>query len=85
MATFEVTLTDRTQQRVDRVDAYRQEGPMTTFFRTGEGRRTIDSWSTRVASVRTAEVLLIRRAEPEPAAPRSVARVRCHPSGAVAG
>ncbi|HYI60998.1 MAG TPA: hypothetical protein VEW93_04250 [Acidimicrobiales bacterium] len=62
MARFEVTLRDRTVECVGHADAYQQEGPMTTFFRT-DGRDTVDSWSTRVASVRTAEVLLIRRAD----------------------
>lgn len=61
MAMYEVTMKDRTVERVADVDAYQQEGPMTTFFRTGEDRRTIDSWSTRVASYRTAELLVIRR------------------------
>ena len=62
MASYEVTLRDRTVECVDGADAYQQEGPMTTFFRT-EGRGTVDSWSTRVASVRTVDVLLIRRRE----------------------
>ena len=66
MAHFEVTLRDRTVESVGDADAYQQEGPMTTFFRT-EGRATVDSWSTRVASVRTADVLLIRRDEESPA------------------
>lgn len=60
MAQYEVTLRDRTVEEVGDADAYQQEGPMTTFFCT-EGRATVDSWSTRVASVRTADVLLIRR------------------------
>jgi hypothetical protein len=64
MARFEVTLRDRTTEEVGDADAYQQEGPMTTFFRTGDGGR-VDSWSTRVASVRTADVLLIRRASAE--------------------
>lgn len=63
MACFEVTLRDRTVESVGDADAYQQEGPMTTFFRTGDGRTTVDSWSTRVASVCTADVLLIRRAD----------------------
>lgn len=62
MASYEVTLRDRTVECVEGADAYQQEGPMTTFFRT-EGRSTVDSWSTRVASVRTVDVLLIRRRE----------------------
>ena len=60
MANFEVTMRDGNVERVDDADAYQQEGQMTTFFRTGDGGR-VDSWSTRVASVRTADVLLIRR------------------------
>lgn len=69
MAMYEVTMRDRTVERVPDVDAYQQEGPMTTFFRTGDHRRTIDSWSTRVASYRTSELLIIRRLD------KSAARV----------
>jgi hypothetical protein len=36
---------------------------MTTFFRRGDGRDVIDSWSTRVASFRTADLLVVRRRE----------------------
>lgn len=72
MACFEVTLNDRTTEQVGDADAYQQEGPMTTFFRTADTGR-VDSWSTRVASVRTADVLLIRRTDDEAA---SVATLR---------
>jgi hypothetical protein len=34
---------------------------MTTFFRRGDGREVIDSWSTRMASFRTADLLVVRR------------------------
>ena len=61
MPTFEVMLQDRSLELVDGADAYQQEGPMTTFFRRGEGRDVIDSWSTRVASFRTADLLVVRR------------------------
>ena len=64
MPTFEVTMRDGAVQSVDGADAYQQEGPMTTFFRRGEGRDVIDSWSTRVASYRTADLLVVRRCEP---------------------
>lgn len=64
MPTFDVTLRDRTVERVDGADAYQQEGPMTTFFRRGDGRDVIDSWSTRVASFRTADLMVVRRCEP---------------------
>lgn len=57
---FEVVLQDSRVERVDGADAFAPEGPMTSFFRLAEGRRTIDAWSTRVASVRTASILLVR-------------------------
>lgn len=59
MASYQVTLTDRTVERVDGADAYQQEGQMTTFFATR--RQVVDSWSTRVASFRTADLLSVRR------------------------
>ena len=65
---FEVTLTDRSVERIDGADAYQQEGQMTTFFRRDGGRAVVDSWSTRIASFRTADFLIIRRAAAEPAA-----------------
>jgi hypothetical protein len=34
---------------------------MTTFFRRGDGRDVIDSWSTRMASFRTADLMVVRR------------------------
>jgi hypothetical protein len=64
MPTFEVMLRDRSVEIVDGADAYQQEGPMTTFVRRGDGRAVIDSWSTRVASFRTADILAVRRREP---------------------
>jgi hypothetical protein len=63
MPTFEVTMRDGAVETVDGADAYQQEGPMTTFFRRGEGRDVIDSWSTRMASFRTADLLVVRRCE----------------------
>ena len=76
MPTFEVTLRDpgpsgpaSGEPRVETVhgaDAYQQEGPMTTFFRRAHGRDVIDSWSTRVASFRTADLLIVRRRDGDP-------------------
>jgi hypothetical protein len=63
MPTFEVMLRDRSVETVDGADAYQQEGPMTTFFRRRDGREVIDSWSTRIASFRTADLLAVRRYE----------------------
>ncbi len=63
MASYEVTLRDRSVELVVGADAYQQEGPMTTFFHLGEGRDVVDCWSQRVASVRTADILIVRRAD----------------------
>ena len=54
-------LQDRQIERVEDADAFAQEGQMTSFFRLGPGRHTVDAWSTRVASVRTNAILLVRR------------------------
>jgi len=59
VASFEVRMGDRTIEMVDGADAYQQEGQMTTFFATRRG--VVDSWATRVASYRTAEILSVRR------------------------
>ena len=63
MSTYQITLKDRSMERIDGADAYQQEGQMTTFFQTGSGRNVVDTWSTRVASFRTSEVVIIRRLE----------------------
>lgn len=64
MASYRVTLRDGTDEEISEADAYTQEGAMTTFFRTSTDRRVIDSWSTRLASFRTTEVMTVRRNEP---------------------
>ena len=63
MTTYQVTLSDRTVEHVEGADAYQQEGQMTTFFATR--RQVIDSWSTRLASYRTSEILSVRRVQGE--------------------
>lgn len=68
MALFAVTLTDQTTDFVEGADAYQQEGPLTTFFCFSGGREVIDSWSTRLASYRTADICAIRRSAAEVAA-----------------
>ncbi len=55
-----VTLVDDGRELVEGADAYQQEGPLTTFFRTASGRSVIDCWSTRLASFRTADIRQIR-------------------------
>jgi hypothetical protein len=67
MATYEVTLKDKTVEVIDDADAYQQEGQMTTFFATRPERQVVDCWSERVASFRTAEVVIIRRTATAPA------------------
>ena len=61
MHSFEVTLTNSETVVVDGADAYQPEGPLTTFFTTGSSRQAIDSWSVRVASYRTADIVAIQR------------------------
>jgi hypothetical protein len=64
MSSYQVTLKDRSMERIEGADAYQQEGQMTTFFCTASGRNTVDTWSTRIASFRTSEVVIIRRLDP---------------------
>ena len=40
---------------------------MTTFFWTASERQVVDTWSTRVASFRTSEIVVVRRIGPAPA------------------
>ena len=61
MPSYQVTLKDRTVEEVIDAHAYQQEGQMTTFFRNDEPRHVVDSWSSRIFSVRTSEVLMIRQ------------------------
>lgn len=63
MAGYDVQNSDGTVERVVGADSYRQEGPLTTFFRTDARRGVIDCWSTRLASFRTAEISRIRAVE----------------------
>lgn len=58
--TYEVRLTTGETELVAGAHAYQQEGPLTTFFQTRPGRAIIDSWSRRVASYRTADIVRIR-------------------------
>jgi hypothetical protein len=58
---FEVVLRDKTIEHILGADAYQQEGPMTTFFERSPGRQVVDCWSSRVASLRTQDILIIRR------------------------
>ena len=65
MATFDVKLRDGTVEVVDGADAYQPDGPFTTFFAFEDGRTVVDCWSTRMASIRSAEIVAVwRREEP---------------------
>lgn len=61
MATYEILLKDGSVEEIDGADTYEQEGPLTTFFELAPDRQTIDCWSTRLSSIRTAEIVRIRR------------------------
>ena len=60
---YEVTSSDGTVELVTGADSYQQEGPLTTFFSVGAGRSVVDSWATRLASYRTADIRKVRRIE----------------------
>jgi hypothetical protein len=61
---YVITFVDDGVEVVDGADAYQQEGPLTTFFKTPPGRAVVDCWSTRLASFRTADIRKIRCTEP---------------------
>jgi len=63
MARFNISLADDRNEIIEHADAYQQEGPLTTFFAFAGGREVIDSWSSRLASFRTADVVAVRRIE----------------------
>ena len=62
MTIFEIEFTTGDRLHLEGADAYQPEGSMTTFFASGSSRSTIDSWSTRIASYRTADIASVRRA-----------------------
>lgn len=66
---YEVTLTDGIVE-VRGADAYAPDGRMTTFYRCRDDREAIDSWATRIASFRTADIVRIMRVDGAPAAMR---------------
>jgi len=60
---YEITLRDRTTLAVGEADAFAHEKAMTTFYRTANARQTIDCWAVPLASIRTDEILMVRRVE----------------------
>ena len=61
VAIFTVTLSNDRTETVTGATAYQPEGPLTTFFAANSSRGVIDSWATRVASFRTADLVSVRR------------------------
>lgn len=61
MTVFEVRFTSGEVLLLEGADAYQPEGGFTTFFAAGSSRNTIDSWSTRIASYRAADISSIQR------------------------
>lgn len=70
---FEITFLDRTTHHIADADTFNHDKSMTTFYRTGNARGTIDCWSIPVASIRTDEILMVRAAQEADA---GVAQVR---------
>ncbi len=61
MATYRIARIDSDDNLVNGADTYAPEGPLTTFFATRRACGVIDSWASRVASYRTAEITSIER------------------------
>lgn len=58
---FVVNFDDDSSTLVHGVDAYEQEGPLTTFFDRNGGGRLASAFTERVASFRTSRIVEIRR------------------------
>ena len=76
MATYEVLLKDGSVECIDGADTYEQEGPLTTFFELAPDRQVIDCWSVRLLSIRTTEIVRVRRTAVAVAALASVSELR---------
>jgi hypothetical protein len=63
MASFEIKLKDGTVEVIEGADAYQPDGQFTTFFAFESGRTTVDCWSVRLASIRSAEIVAVWRRE----------------------
>ena len=59
MATFRVLDHTGNAHLVPDADTYAPDGPLTTFYATRRSTGPIDSWSRRVASFRTADIVMI--------------------------
>ncbi len=61
MNVYEIILTDGAEPHLIHADAYQLEGPLTTFFACDRADGRLDSWATRLASFRAADIRVIRR------------------------
>ena len=61
---FHITLTDGTTETICGADVYSHEQQMTVFYRSNNHRGAIDCWSTPLASIRTADINIVRRDQP---------------------
>ena len=57
---YEIELKSAGVEIVEYADAYAQDGVLTTFFQSRDGRAVLDSWAKRLASYRTADITRIR-------------------------
>jgi hypothetical protein len=58
---YDVLLSDGSSELVDGADGYAPEGPLTTFFCVEPGRSPrLDSWSTKLLSIKTERIVRIR-------------------------
>jgi hypothetical protein len=62
---YQVLLSGDKLELVEGADAYVLEGPLTTFFQGRDGRAVLDSWSRRLASFRTADIVSVRLVVPD--------------------
>lgn len=60
----DIVLADGEVVEILGANAYVQEGPLTTFFHSGRGRASIDSWAERVASFKTTDIRRVIRRHP---------------------
>lgn len=73
---YEVVLTDESVEHVEEADSYTQEGPLTTFYGVEPGRPPrLDTWSTKLLSIRTDRIVAIRRMATGSACERSPRRL----------
>ena len=61
--TFQITLTDNKYETINAADGYELEGPLTTLFSSDGHTLRLSSWSVRLASFKTSEIICIKKIE----------------------